>query len=59
MADMEVIAAILTAGMQARLGEYKQNVEVKQKVRMATLRELIVQEYQDVLTELKKRLEKS
>ena len=59
MADMEVIAAILTAGMRARLGEYKQNVEVKQKVRMATLRELIVQEYQDVLTELKKRLEKS
>ena len=59
MADIEVIAAILTAGMQARMGEHKQRLEVTPRVQIAPLPELIVQQYQDVLTELKKRFENS
>ena len=59
MADIQVIAAILTAGMQARMGEYKQRLEATPKIRIAPLPELIVQQYQDVLTELKKRFENS
>ena len=46
MADNEVIAAILTAGMQARLGEYKKWPEGTPRVQIAPLPELIAQQYQ-------------
>ncbi|OFV99902.1 MAG: hypothetical protein A3H94_04635 [Acidobacteria bacterium RIFCSPLOWO2_02_FULL_60_20] len=50
MADVEIIAAILAAGMQTRIGELKPQQIGKPPI---NLTKLVVRQYQDILRELK------